>query len=193
MTETLLLVAVGALGATASVAVSACGYDLAIGGVSVVHPSSIPVAVAIGLDPAITIAAGARYDGDELCIAGAIRGTGVKVCRGVTVDIDIPAEAEIESRTQRRIGNAFPHCFARIAAHGGVTAADDRQRRSRLIHLAQLTELIGSMQARLHMRMFCQSIPNLQRLGSPVFGIAGKCRNRLISGLNGDADIDPWH
>jgi 2,5-furandicarboxylate decarboxylase 1 len=55
----------------------------------------LPVAVAIGLDPAIKIAAGARYDGDELYIAGAIRGQGVKVCRGVTVNVDIPAEAEI--------------------------------------------------------------------------------------------------
>jgi hypothetical protein len=43
-----LLVAIGAIGATVSVPASACGYDLAIGGVSVVHPSSIPVAVAIG-------------------------------------------------------------------------------------------------------------------------------------------------
>jgi 2,5-furandicarboxylate decarboxylase 1 len=55
----------------------------------------LPVAIAIGLDPAISIAAGARYDGDELCIAGALRGEGVKVRRGVTVDVDIPAEAEI--------------------------------------------------------------------------------------------------
>ncbi len=55
----------------------------------------LPVAIAIGLDPAIKIAAGVRYEGDELCIAGAIRGEGVKVSRGVTVDIDIPAEAEI--------------------------------------------------------------------------------------------------
>ncbi len=55
----------------------------------------LQVTIAIGLDPAITIAAGARYDGDELCIAGAIRGEGVRVCQGVTVDIDIPAEAEI--------------------------------------------------------------------------------------------------
>jgi hypothetical protein len=42
-----VMVAVGALAATASIAASACGYHLAIGGVSVVHPSSIPVAVAI--------------------------------------------------------------------------------------------------------------------------------------------------
>ena len=55
----------------------------------------LPVAVAIGLDPAIKIAAGVRYEGDELCIAGAIRGEGIKVRRGVTVDLDIPAEAEI--------------------------------------------------------------------------------------------------
>jgi 2,5-furandicarboxylate decarboxylase 1 len=56
---------------------------------------ALPVAIAIGLDPAISIAAGARYDGDELCIAGALRGQGVPVRRGLTVDVDIPAEAEI--------------------------------------------------------------------------------------------------
>jgi 2,5-furandicarboxylate decarboxylase 1 len=55
----------------------------------------LQVAVAIGLDPAIMIAAGARYEDDELHIAGAIRNEGVPVCRGETVDIDIPAEAEI--------------------------------------------------------------------------------------------------
>jgi 2,5-furandicarboxylate decarboxylase 1 len=55
----------------------------------------LPLAVAIGLDPAIMIAAGARYDDDELLIAGAIRGQGIPVCRGVTADVDIPAEAEI--------------------------------------------------------------------------------------------------
>jgi 2,5-furandicarboxylate decarboxylase 1 len=55
----------------------------------------LPMAVAIGLDPAIMIAAGARYEGDELFIAGAIRGEGVRVSRGVTVDVDIPAQAEI--------------------------------------------------------------------------------------------------
>ena len=56
---------------------------------------ALQVAVAIGVDPAISIAAGARYDDDELLIAGAIRGEGIPVCKGVTVDIDIPAEAEI--------------------------------------------------------------------------------------------------
>ncbi len=55
----------------------------------------LQVAIAIGVDPAILIAGGARYDGDELNIAGAIRGQAVPVCKGVTVDIDIPSEAEI--------------------------------------------------------------------------------------------------
>jgi 2,5-furandicarboxylate decarboxylase 1 len=55
----------------------------------------LQIAVAIGLDPAIMIGAGCRYDDDELRIAGAIRGEGVPVAQGVTVDVDIPAEAEI--------------------------------------------------------------------------------------------------
>ncbi|MGC9356264.1 MAG: UbiD family decarboxylase [Anaerolineae bacterium] len=55
----------------------------------------LDIAIAIGLDPAIMIAAGARSDHDELLIAGAIRGEGVAVSRGVTVDVDVPAEAEI--------------------------------------------------------------------------------------------------
>jgi hypothetical protein len=41
------ILAIGALGATASAPAHACGYHVAIGGVSVVHPTSIPVAVAI--------------------------------------------------------------------------------------------------------------------------------------------------
>lgn len=54
-----------------------------------------PVALAIGLDPAISIAAGVRTPVDELGIAGAIRGRGVAVTAGSTVDVAIPALAEI--------------------------------------------------------------------------------------------------
>jgi len=57
--------------------------------------SPLPIAVAIGLDPAIMIAAGVRTEADELTIAGAIRGEAVPVCKGVTVDVNIPAESEI--------------------------------------------------------------------------------------------------
>ncbi|MCL4504786.1 MAG: UbiD family decarboxylase [Chloroflexi bacterium] len=54
------------------------------------------IAVAIGLDPALSIAAGCKYEGDETQIAGAIRGMPVEVTRGITVDVDtIPAHAEV--------------------------------------------------------------------------------------------------
>ena len=55
----------------------------------------LEVAIAIGLDPAIMIAAACRYEDDELKIAGALRGAPVMTDRGVTVDLQIPAEAEI--------------------------------------------------------------------------------------------------
>lgn len=55
----------------------------------------LPIAVAIGLDPAIMIAAATRYEDDELAVAGALRGEPVLVCKGVTVDIPIPYHAEI--------------------------------------------------------------------------------------------------
>ena len=56
----------------------------------------LAIAIAIGLDPALMIAAGCKYEGDETQIAGAIRGQPVEVTRGVTVDVDtIPAHAEL--------------------------------------------------------------------------------------------------
>jgi len=54
-----------------------------------------PIALAIGLDPAIMIAAGVKTPVDELFIAGAIRGRGIEVRQGLTIDVDIPAAAEI--------------------------------------------------------------------------------------------------
>ena len=54
-----------------------------------------PIAIAIGLDPAIMIAAGVKTEADELEIAGAIRGAGIKTTAGVTVDVAIPVGAEI--------------------------------------------------------------------------------------------------
>lgn len=55
----------------------------------------LPIAVAIGLDPAIMIAAGIRTERDEIEIAGGIRGEPIEIARGATVDINVPARAEI--------------------------------------------------------------------------------------------------
>jgi 4-hydroxy-3-polyprenylbenzoate decarboxylase len=56
----------------------------------------MPVAVAVGSDPATTYAATAPLPRgvDELMLAGFIRKKPVPIVRGVTVDLDVPAEAE---------------------------------------------------------------------------------------------------
>ena len=55
------------------------------------------VAVAIGTDPAVTYAATAPLPRgiDEMILAGFIRGKPVEMVKGITVDMEVPAEAEI--------------------------------------------------------------------------------------------------
>jgi 4-hydroxy-3-polyprenylbenzoate decarboxylase len=55
------------------------------------------VAVALGADPVTTYAASAPLPKhiDELMFAGLLRGSAVDVVKGVTVDLDVPATAEI--------------------------------------------------------------------------------------------------
>ncbi len=57
----------------------------------------LEVAVAIGLDPVSAYAASAPLPKhiDELMVAGFLRGEPVDVVRGVTVDLEVPAHAEI--------------------------------------------------------------------------------------------------
>ncbi len=56
----------------------------------------IPVAVAIGADPAITYAATAPLPPvlDEFAFAGLLRGKPVKLVRAKTIDVNVPADAE---------------------------------------------------------------------------------------------------
>src|SRR5918911_3711709 len=57
----------------------------------------IPVAVALGLDPVTAYSASAPLPKhlDELMLAGFLRGEAVELVRGVTVDVEVPANAEI--------------------------------------------------------------------------------------------------
>lgn len=57
----------------------------------------LPVAIAIGTDPVLSLATqwDAPYGVDELTLAGALRGEPVEVVRGETVELDVPATAEI--------------------------------------------------------------------------------------------------
>lgn len=56
---------------------------------------NLPFCVAIGVDPALMLAAAFRYDGDEYEIAGALRRTPTPVVRALRSDIHVPASAEI--------------------------------------------------------------------------------------------------
>jgi vanillate/4-hydroxybenzoate decarboxylase subunit C len=57
----------------------------------------LPVAIAIGNDPVIALAAGMplQYDEDEYEMAGALRGEAVEIIRAETVDLMVPAGAEV--------------------------------------------------------------------------------------------------
>ena len=57
----------------------------------------IPVAVALGLDPITAYSASAPLPKhiDELMLAGFFRGESVELVKGVTVDLEVPANAEI--------------------------------------------------------------------------------------------------
>ncbi|MCL6593166.1 MAG: UbiD family decarboxylase, partial [Alicyclobacillus sp.] len=54
-------------------------------------------AIVIGVDPATLLASQANVPlgVDELAVAGALRGEPLRVVRGVTVDVDVPADAEV--------------------------------------------------------------------------------------------------
>jgi UbiD family decarboxylase len=58
---------------------------------------ALPVAVAIGNHPAELIAGATTiaYGDDELALAGALRGEPLEIVRGLTVDVEVPARAEI--------------------------------------------------------------------------------------------------
>ncbi len=57
---------------------------------------SFPVAIAIGLDPSITLAATAAFlqGFDELAMAGALRGAPVELVKCETIPLEVPAAAE---------------------------------------------------------------------------------------------------
>lgn len=56
---------------------------------------SLPVAVLIGVDPRVLIAAGVRVDYDEIGIAGALKGSPVEMAPCATVPLEVPAGTEI--------------------------------------------------------------------------------------------------
>ena len=93
----------------------------------------IEVAVAIGTDPAVTFAATAPMPPgiDEMILAGFIRQEPVTLVRGVTVDIEVPAEAEfvLECRNGAVAHDvhARPQVHAAVHRAGGLAIAACRR------------------------------------------------------------------
>lgn len=56
---------------------------------------ALPVSIVSGVDPALYIAAGMRFEGEEIAVAGAIRGKAIEVVKSVTNDIYVPENAEV--------------------------------------------------------------------------------------------------
>ncbi len=54
-----------------------------------------PCAVVVGCDPAVSLCSAARVQGDELAVAGGLRGAPLEVVRCETSDLEVPAHAEI--------------------------------------------------------------------------------------------------
>ncbi len=66
----------------------------------------MPIAIAIGVDPTIVLSSISKfpYGIDELAVAGGLRGEAVPLVRCETVDLDVPANAEIVLEGSVRAG-----------------------------------------------------------------------------------------
>jgi len=85
----------------------------------------IPVAVAVGGDPALTYAATAPLPPvvDELAFAGFLRGKPIRITKAVSVDIDVPADADFV--IEGYVDNEDLRVEGPFGDHTGVYSAAD--------------------------------------------------------------------
>ena len=78
----------------------------------------LPIAIAIGTDPVIPLATKwmAPYGTDEMTLAGALRGEPVEVVKAETIDLEVPATAEIVIE-----GNVLPNIREEEGPFGEVS------------------------------------------------------------------------
>ena len=133
----------------------------------------LDIAVALGVDPAILVAAVVKAGPlapDKMDIAGALRGAPVEMLRAETVDLDVPARAEIiiEGRvlpgireSEGPFGENTGYYFSNISPVVEVTAVTHRRDYiypalcpwtadvDSLLSLAAGTELLGQLQTQM--------------------------------------------
>ena len=74
------------------------------------NKQDMPIAIAIGVDPTIVLSSISKfpYGTDELAVAGGLRGEAVPLVRCETIDLEVPANAEIVLEGFLRAGEREP-------------------------------------------------------------------------------------
>jgi 2,5-furandicarboxylate decarboxylase 1 len=108
---------------------------------------SFPVAIAMGTDPRVPMAASVPipYGADELAVAGALRGAPLELVRCKTVPLEVPADAEIvvegevrptEKRDEGPFGEYTGHYGGPRLARTTIHVTAITHRRDPILHLA---------------------------------------------------------
>lgn len=101
---------------------------------------ALPISIVIGADPVVYVGAGLRYDGDEMEIAGAIRGRPMDVVKSITNDIYVPAEAEFVIE-----GEIIPGERELEGPLGEFTGHYSAPWKSPVIHVTAITHRTGAI------------------------------------------------
>lgn len=101
---------------------------------------ALPISIVIGADPVVYVGAGLRYDGDEMEIAGAIRGRPMDVVKSITNDIYVPAEAEFVIE-----GEIIPEERELEGPLGEFTGHYSAPWKSPVIHVTAITHRTGAI------------------------------------------------
>lgn len=104
-----------------------------------------PIAIAVGVDPVILLCAACKipYDIDELEFAGGVRGVPVELVKCETVDLEVPATAELviegEIMPGDEEGYVGKSIYVNEGPFGEITGYFGIQRRSPLVHVRAIT------------------------------------------------------
>src|SRR5262245_29646267 len=148
---------------------------------------AVPVAIALGGDPVVTYAASAPLPPgvDEIVFAGWLRGSGVEMVKCRTVDLEVPAQAEIvlegwvDPRERRREGPFGDHTgYYSIARDYPVFHLTAVTRRARPIYPTTIVGRppqedywLGKATERLFLPIIRMMLPEVVDMNMPAEGV----------------------
>ncbi len=151
----------------------------------------VPVAVAIGSDPAVTYAASAPLPPgvDEMMLAGFIRGKSVEMVRCRTVDVEVPATAEVvlegyvDATDLRPEGPFGDHTGFYTPVDGyptfhltGMSMRPDAIYSTTIVGKPPMEDFyLGKATERIFLPLVRMSVPDLVDMNMPVEGVFHNC------------------